>query len=335
MSNSLSMLPEEEQISRLTGLARRALEAFLPYPAELVLLSHWQNTSFRVDVDGRPRYCLRICRPGKQTGAALESEALWLEALRRDIQAPVPEPLAVDGRHVLFLRAPGVAEPRACMVFQWQEGETVLRSASTPALYEEMGRTLAMLHRHSETWRRPGHFTRMRWDAQGLLETNLCIDTARARAHFTSEELAVIDAASGVTRAVMEALGERPELFNLVHADCGSPNFLVHGGEFRLLDFDDAGFGYFIYDLAVPLMTTRDHPDAPRLRTALLAGYRSVRSLSGEELRFLDHFIMARITSHVLWLAGHCDEVRFGSRALLRARQEVVELRVLLSRLQT
>ncbi len=324
----------EEQVTRLRALAVHALGEFLLPGAELTLLSHWHNTTFRVDLEGRALYCLRLCRPGAEVGTFLESEIRWLRAIRRDTPAIVPEPVEVAGRLFVVASVAGVPEPRACVLFRWLEGEKIAASQVSMGLLEQVGRCMATLHRHAETWRPPPHFERRRWDLDGLLRANLGVDAAVARSRLEAWEIAVIDRAAASVRAAMDYLGQSADAFNLVHADLVPSNYLVHHGEVRVIDFDDSGFGNFVYDAAVTLSALRARPDLLGLQEAFLAGYRSIRPLRNDHVALLDHFTAARLITRLLWLAGHSAEPQFGPRALERARRDVLELEAILSHLE-
>ena len=78
-------------------------------------------------------------------------------------------------------------------------------------------------------------------------------------------------------------------------------NVLFYRGEARPIDFDDCGYGYWIYDLATPLAHWQTHPQWPVYRRALLDGYLGVRALPDEQLAHLDLFMAARHGSEMLW----------------------------------
>ena len=65
----------------------------------------------------------------------------------------------------------------------------------------------------------------------------------------------------------------------MIHADFVAENLMVDGDSVRLIDFDDAGFGWHLFELATALyfeMEEEHYPDAYR---ALIEGYREYRTL--------------------------------------------------------
>ena len=96
-------------------------------------------------------------------------------------------------------------------------------------------------------------------------------------------------------------------------------NVLFWHGEARAIDFDDSGFGYYPYDLALALEHCQDDPALPHYRAALLDGYTEVRVLPPEQVRSLDLFLAAFWVYLSLWAAayahGHPQH-----RDVLRAR---------------
>ena len=100
----------------------------------------------------------------------------------------------------------------------------------------------------------------------------------------------------------MAELGSKPDVFGLIHADLHLENALFDGDAVRLIDFDDCGLGYWLYDLAVPLWEYRDRDDYPAIRAALLDGYGSRRALP--DVSLLDDFIATRHVSFGLWFVG-------------------------------
>jgi Ser/Thr protein kinase RdoA (MazF antagonist) len=103
-------------------------------------------------------------------------------------------------------------------------------------------------------------------------------------------------------RTVMAELGSQSDAFGLIHADLHLENALFDGDAVRVIDFDDCGFGYWLYDIAVPLWDNRSRADYTAIRAALLEGYGDHRELP--DLTHLDDFIATRDVAFGLWFAG-------------------------------
>ena len=102
------------------------------------------------------------------------------------------------------------------------------------------------------------------------------------------------EAVSRKVKQVMDTWGKGPDVYGLIHADIGmGANVLFWDGEARLIDFDDSGFGYYIFDLSIVLEDSQDHQIRPQFRDALLDGYTRARSLPEDQIRNLDLFLAA------------------------------------------
>ena len=105
----------------------------------------------------------------------------------------------------------------------------------------------------------------------------------------------------------MTELGGGPEVVGLIHADLHLDNALFVREEVGLIDFDDCGFGYRLYDIAVALWELRGRDDYESFRAALVAGYTEHRPLPPDQLAHLDAFIAAREVAFALWFAGTAE----------------------------
>ena len=65
----------------------------------------------------------------------------------------------------------------------------------------------------------------------------------------------------------------------LIHGDLHQENYLFERGTARAIDFDDCGWGFFLYDVAVTLSEIEGRPRYAELRDALLDEYAGRRSL--------------------------------------------------------
>jgi Ser/Thr protein kinase RdoA (MazF antagonist) len=204
-----------------------------------------------------------------------------------------------------------------------------------PVHLYRLGGVLAQLHDHADRWRLPDGFVRIRWDHEAYFGNTMVygnVDAADAwkllPANLQRDFAAVADEVGDV----MQRLGQGPNVFGLIHADAHLDNVLFDGHRARLIDFDDCGFGYRIYDVAVALWELRHRDDYPTFNEAFVRGYIEHRELPVEQLKHLDAFIAAREVAFGLWLVGMA-ETRPAFRKELEAEFGYIErsLRIVLN----
>lgn len=321
-------------------LAETALASYDLEQVTLTPLQHFFNTTFRVDAylrstnanhtDVGERFVLRIHRPDAQDVATIQSELLWLLALRHEAGLVVPEPVATrNGEFVTRAADAGVPEARYCVLFRWVDGR-FSTSRPAPQALARVGAFMATLHHHAETFAPAQEFVRPSWDYDGLRCQALGTDLKQSWAHLSPEERAVLDAMAERVQRAMNLLGQERAVFGLIHADFYERNYLFSGKQVHAIDFDGCGWGYYLFDIGVTFSTLLEHSTYPLLRQAFLAGYRRVRVLSKEHEALIDTFIGGRLMCHILWLAAHVEEPAYGQRAIRRIALEIRELKTLL-----
>ena len=299
---------------RRTGrIAQAVLEAYGFTEARLRLIVDAGNTTYRVKtVDPTPMggslyvdncYSLRLHWPGYQNEGAVDSELEWLSALS-DAGLPVPQPVpTIDGDLSVEVSVEGVPGARRCSLLRWVKGRMVTKLVR-PWHMKAIGRLMARLHDHASSWRPSDGFVRRHYDRNGLWGD----DTGT---NYTSDEVwpriprryfeAFREVTTRVER-VMDDWGKGPNVYGLIHADLGTKaNVLFHGGEARAIDFDDGGFGYWVYDLAVPMVDWEGEDAWPAYLEALLEGYTGIRSMPEEQLEQLELFQASFRAMEVFW----------------------------------
>jgi Ser/Thr protein kinase RdoA (MazF antagonist) len=78
-------------------------------------------------------------------------------------------------------------------------------------------------------------------------------------------------------------------------------NLLFKAGEPRAIDFEDCGFGYWLYDIGIVLSQWIWTEKYPWIRDAFLEGYSEIRTLPGEQLEHLELFTGGRNCDFTLW----------------------------------
>ena len=243
-----------------------------------------ENVVFRVDTTLGP-HALRLHRPGYHSFAALRSE-LDLMAMLAGQGVLVPRPMpAEDG--TLLVRV----GDRHASLLSWLPGTPMGKrgqplAQTGPArtyLFHTIGAQMARLHVLTDGWSLPAGFTRQRWDRDGLVG-----DAPFWGRFWEHADSALLTSVRDRARALLDA-APAPDI-GLIHADLVNENVLVDGPRVHFIDFDDAGFGYRLFDIATTLYKAVDEPDFPDLQAALLSGYATNRAVP--DLTLLPLFIL-------------------------------------------
>jgi Ser/Thr protein kinase RdoA (MazF antagonist) len=293
----------------MDDLAAAALGRFgLSPEATATLCNVSENHTYRVEDPASGRtYALRVHRPGYRTPAQIESELQWVEALRGDgaVDTCVPVP-APAGEHVVSVAADDLGE-RNVVLWEWlpgrepdPEGEAVVDG------FRVLGAVSARMHAHARAWHPPAGFDRPTWDYDHTIGAEGYWGRWQDGLGMGPEELALLGRLDATIRARLLAYGQGPDRFGLVHADIRLANLLVDDeARVRVIDFDDSGFAWFMYDFATTVSFMEDHPRVPELRAAWLEGYRSVAPLDAADEAELDTFVMLRRLLLVAWIGSH------------------------------
>ena len=92
------------------------------------------------------------------------------------------------------------------------------------------------------------------------------------------------------------------QLYSMIHADFVAENLMVDGDSVRLIDFDDAGYGWHLFELATVLYFEMEEDFYPEAFQALIAGYREQRELPDSQLQHLPLFLLARGFTYLGWI---------------------------------
>ena len=302
-------LSAEGVAARLEPVARRALAEYGVAPdAALTLLNVSENATYAVDDPATgERTVLRIHRHGYHDAAEIESELAWLDALRSDTGVRTPRVLpTLDGRRLLAMPEEGQPDPRHVVRFEFLPGvEPAEAGESLPQSFELLGGLTARMHDHALTWRRPAGFSRFAWDYDGAFGTVARWGRWQDGIAVGEEERKVLGRLDATLRTRLARFGTDPHRYGLVHADLRLANLLEDGDQCYVIDFDDSGFGWFLYDFGTAVSFFEDDPRVPELTDAWTRGYRSVRELPAEDAAEIPTFILMRRLLLVAWIGSH------------------------------
>jgi Ser/Thr protein kinase RdoA (MazF antagonist) len=285
-------------------LAEQALGLYdLPRKSVVRLVSLSENEIYRVDAPGGRRWALRLQRPGYQSKKSLASEIAWLVALRRD--GVVATPIPVAGRNGELIQS--VGDSRYVVGFEWVEGCEPRIEMDLRECFRSLGAITAQMHVHSRTWQPPEGFERFTWDFEATLGDSPRWGRWRDGLGMNTSMLDLFGRAAELIRQRLARYGSGPDRFGLAHCDLRLANLLLSGGEVKVIDFDDCGFGWYMYDAATPLSFYEHLPQAAGLLGQWLEGYRTVSPVSQAEEEEIPTFVMLRRLLLVAWVSSHTE----------------------------
>lgn len=285
-----------------------AAAALARYPADpdarLDFVRYGENTTYRVR-QASGDWALRLERPGYQSVAAVRSEIVWMRALHED-GISTPEPVCGrDGDVVQVVEHEG--GERIAVAFRWVGGRP-LTGLQDSDPWRRVGAIMARIHEHGRRWVPPAGFVRPAWDREAVVGDRARWGDPFPAGVWAPEDLRALQAAREAVRERLDRFGCSGRRFGLVHADLGFENVLVQDdGTAIVIDFDDSGPSWFLYDIATVLYPLEGLSYFSPARDALVDGYRAVRSLPDEDLAELPTFLMARRFATLGWVFTRAD----------------------------
>ena len=178
------------------------------------------------------------------------------------------------------------------------------------ATFNQFGLEIARLHEVSDSWIGAKTCDRPSWNLSGLIGEMPLWGRFWENPELTAKERTLLVEFRNFANNKLDALSAKLD-YGLIHADLVPANVMVDGNAIRFIDFDDGGFGYRLFEIATALLKLQDEPDYHVLKTALLAGYKSLRDLDTEAL---DLFLALRAMTYVGWNISRQNEDEIGKR---------------------
>jgi Ser/Thr protein kinase RdoA (MazF antagonist) len=288
------------------GTAQAAI-ALYPISARcrVELVRYGENTTYHVS-DGERSFALRLARPGYQSRVAVESEIAWMAALRGQ---GIDTPQAIngsDGGVVQQLRRPD-GTMQLAVAFEWVDG-VPLPDVKGPQPWRRLGEIMGRVHEHARVWSPPRGFTRPAWDLEALVGDSPRWGTPAPRGVWSQSELRAILAARAACRERLAQFGTCASRFGMIHSDLGFENVLVQrSGHTVVIDFDDSGPSWYLYELASALYPLEGTSGFQRRRDMLIGGYRAIRPLPDDDIAELPTFLMCRRLATLGWTFSRAD----------------------------
>lgn len=301
-------LSHEQQLPVLQELAEAATALYaLPENLSVRLINLSENATYKLEAPDGRRWALRIHRDGYHSKTAVASELAWAMDLRNTGVVTTPRPLqGKDGGIIQQLGHRRMPRARNIVLFDWETGSEPGIGEDLSAPFEVLGEMTARMHLHARQWQRPEWFARHVWD----FETSLGDDKPhwgrwRDGMGVDAERERIFGRAVGLVGRRLAAYGKGPQRFGLIHCDLRLANLLIDGKAVKVIDFDDCGFGWYMYDAATPVSFYEHEPQVPGLLESWKKGYRRVIALPKEDEAEIPTFLMLRRLLLVAWIGSH------------------------------
>jgi Ser/Thr protein kinase RdoA (MazF antagonist) len=263
-------LSTRAQVARLRSIAQQALTGYSLREPRLKLINHGFNTTFRVDTEDGQKYALRLNVNSRRSEANIRAEVAWLEALSRDTDLNMPTPQRTKaGANMQWLPSSHLGRYVPATLFSWLPGKDIDENA-TPQNMREVGRAMAVLHRHAENWVMPeGCELPLVNDILGGFPNRLEPSMHEA---MTEERCAFFQTALEQSQKTLDALFQTQTPIAM-HFDLHNWNLKWARGKLYVFDFDDSVIGLRTQDISTSWYYLRTYKDHDALEAAMLEGY--------------------------------------------------------------
>lgn len=302
------------QVRQLRKLAETALKQYPIQVKQLKFINHGENTTYKV-LAKEGVFLLRIHRSNYHTKAAILEELAWLKRLSKkmdNIQKPMLSKnglMIVEALNEATNKAAGIS--RYCSLLTWQDGVMRGKSLSIENMYAT-GLLTAQLHQNTAKIK-VKH--RNYWDLEGLLSEDAKFGSIKnMQTDLTKNQYDIVEKCRKITfKKIKQYQAKYPEKQSLVHADLHFGNIVWDKNKSIPIDFDDCGFGFHMYDLAVSLgsadnLFVGDKKSEQQVYVeSLLEGYTSKQNLSKADIDILPYFKLTRSLVMFAWMHDRKD----------------------------
>ena len=269
------------------------------------LIAYRENVTFKAQDNFGNRLVLRFHRKNYSHKYEIVSELLWLEELNeKNINVPKPVK-SIQNNYIEDI------EGQLISVLTWINGTPLTKINENKnkhineIIFFNLGKEIAKVHNFSDDWIKPDQFCKRKWDIDGLLGENPVWDKFWTNPELTQTQTDQISFMKNQCYYFLKKMVHKLD-YGLIHADAVRDNVLVQDNyKVNLIDFDDSGFGFRLFDIATTLLHYINDKNFLIMKENILKGYLSVRFL---DFYFLNIFILIRSFTYVGWNISRLNE---------------------------
>lgn len=286
----------QEDIQRAYSLAPDVTADYFTYSENYTYMLH--------DKRGDCVGVVNVHRPGYHTVQELYDELQWMHEVQEETDVHVPA--IYKDKEGNFLRRLALSTSQDVYYYSVSEflpGRPV--TAYTTDLAEKVGEMTAQLHvQASARARMRADLSCFRWDIAQLLGPKARWGDWTLYMGHTAKQRLLHKAAECITYR-LQSYPKDARTFFLIHADLHGGNLLQTKDDIALIDFDDCGYSWFLYDLGAFL--SRQNEQLEHLIHHWCCGYERVRPLHAIDLSMIATFVLLRRLVRLGWLTTRAD----------------------------
>lgn len=312
-------MPQVEQIAMLEEFAHDLLVQYGIRAKSIACINHSSNTIFKLLTTENQTYAMRISTNSRKWPEHIWAETQWLREIARAGSVIAPNPILnlqgeLYSNHYFFYQGGNLD----VIIYPWLEGDVVLGRPTDDQLFQ-LGAAMARLHQQSRNWEPEGYANFMDVDRPLMVRRDNLFSVAQNQ--ISPELYTLLEELNLRSATLFDTLKERFER-QLIHADLHFRNVLWHENKISILDFDDAGIGSPLQDLAISIFSLRKDPHAEQ---HLFAGYASVTPIPEHEPWEMELLIANRqlVLLNLLFETTVADEIALIPEYLVKVEKRL------------
>mgnify|MGYP001826283849 CR=1 FL=1 len=268
---------------------------------KIELLQDTDDLVYRLFSHLEKKYSLKIHRKKlKHSDEKISTLFDWLEFASSRVKFNLPIP--IRNHRGNFLSQIELEENHYTFtLYKWVEG-TPISTSMTNENVEKIGSVMACLHNVSEEYTSIGKGLRS-YDGNWLEQASKTLLSGSERISFSKEKRKDLILGLENIRSSMDELGYMPSNFGIIHSDLHFSNILLNGENLSVIDFDDVGFGHYLFDIGTTFNEFADYGQRyTSMIKSFIQGYQSQRILPQNWQKLIEYFKGVAAVAYAEWV---------------------------------
>lgn len=266
-----------------------------------------ENTTVKLKSANNQFYIMRINRPNYHTYEELECELKWMINLGNNTDIIMPSVIMNNNHSLISELDEAIEYGTNYSIFSYIEGTELYASTKEEQLklISIIGETAAKLHMNVINNTEVSNLSRFSWDYKDLIGANSRWGDWKTHPALENSQIQHFEQVLSIIERKLSTYEKTAEHFGLIHADLHPGNFMNTKLGIALIDFDDCGYGWFLYECGCSVMQFSEYID--ELVSAWIIGYEHIRTLSPNDKNMIWSFVILRRIVRIAWMNSHSD----------------------------